>query len=58
MLFKRTNRVTKTWHPEPNKPEFLDHLQLPQTRSKKAERKGVSKVSLESIANKNETILF
>lgn len=37
---------------------WVAHVQLPQRRSKRAERKGVSKVSLELRANKNETILF
>lgn len=58
MLFKRASRVTEIWPPEPSKPECLAHVQFPQRRSKRAERKGVSKVSLELRANKNETILF
>lgn len=56
--FKRVSRVTKIWHPEPNKPACLGSIPFPQRRSKGAERKGVSKVSLELRANKNETILF
>lgn len=58
MLFKRASRGTESWHPEPNKLECLAQVQFPQRRSKRAERKGVSKVSLELRANKNETILF
>lgn len=58
MLFNRASRVTEIWHPEPNKPECLACVQFPQRRSRRAEREGVSKVSLELRANKNETILF
>lgn len=58
MLFKRVSRGTKIWHPGPNKPACLGPVPFPQRRSKGAERKGVSKVSLELRANKNETILF
>jgi len=52
------SRGTKIWHPGPNKPACLGPVPFPQRRSKGAERKGVSKVSLELRANKNETILF
>lgn len=54
--FSEVSRVAEIWHPEPNTPEW--HVQFPQRRSKRAQRKGVSKVSLQLRANKNETILF
>lgn len=57
--FLRVSRVTKFWQPEPNKPECLAPYTFHKRRSKKAERIGVSKVSLELRANKkNESIPF